>query len=219
MIHDDLMRLREYIDGVAKEGHLRLPPEPKLGEVVGVSRGRLRTLLKRLEKEGLIWRHVGKGTFLGPHEIASDGRDWAASISLNDAMDARLVLEPQLAAQAALHATPADISAMDRCLDEMAGAASFLQWKLLDDKLHRTIAEAAHNVLLLMLFDTLRSQIRLSLDVRIRDVFSPHSGPKDTSDQEHRHFIEAIRAHDPIRAEGEMRRHLNSVRTHLFGSR
>jgi DNA-binding FadR family transcriptional regulator len=219
MNDDDLTRLRAYIDGIAEMGDQRLPPEPKLSEALGVSRGRLRTLLKRLEAEGLIWRHVGRGTFVGPRETISEGGDWSESISFNDAIDARLILEPQLAAQAALHATPRDLAAMDRCLEEMAAATSFLQWKRLDDKLHRTVAEATHNMLLLMLFDTLRSRVRPSLDARIEDVFGHASGPKSKSNNEHGSFVRAIRAHDAARAEREMRLHLESVRAHLFGSR
>ena len=58
----DMTRLRAYIE--ALEDETQLPPEPRLAEEVGMSRGRLRTLLKRLEAEGTIWRHVGKGCLL-----------------------------------------------------------------------------------------------------------------------------------------------------------
>src|SRR4051812_49164925 len=117
-IEGDLARLRQYVDGVAGRGDLRLPSEPRLVEALGVSRGRLRTMLKRLEDEGLIWRHVGKGTFVGPRQVSPDDEDWSASISVDDVIAARLLLEPQLAARAAIHATPADLAAMDQCLAE-----------------------------------------------------------------------------------------------------
>jgi hypothetical protein len=39
LIEEDVSRLRNYIDNVAKSGDLRLPSEPKLGEELGVSRG------------------------------------------------------------------------------------------------------------------------------------------------------------------------------------
>lgn len=218
-IEGDLARLREYVDGVAGRGDQRLPSEPRLVEALGVSRGRLRTMLKRLEDEGLIWRHVGKGTFLGPRQVSPDDEDWSASISVDDVIAARLLLEPQLAARAAICATPADLAAMDQCLAEMAGAPSFLQWKRLDDKLHRTIAEATHNGLLLLLYDTLRSQVKLSLDARLEDVFGATPGPLETSDAGHRSFVEAIRKHDPERAEAAMRDHLHAVRMLMFGLR
>ena len=66
MTDTDLARLRTFLDETAQRGEERLPSEPRLSEVLGVSRGRLRTLLKKLEDDGEIWRHVGKGTFVGP---------------------------------------------------------------------------------------------------------------------------------------------------------
>lgn len=159
---DDLSRLRDYVDRIARSPSRRLPSEPKLSAELDVSRGRLRTLLKRLEAEGLIWRHVGKGTFVGPRRLTSDDRNWTDSVSVDAFFDARMLLEPQLAAHAALNATAADVVAMESCLADMAGAEAFVPWKQLDEKLHRIIAVATHNVLLLILYDTIRCARRRS---------------------------------------------------------
>lgn len=219
-IDQDLTRLRDYIDTHAgMKDDPRLPPEPKLCETLGMSRGRLRTVLKRLENEGLIWRHIGKGTFIGPRQIQADDASLSAAISIDDLLDARLVLEPQLVAQAAIHATPADIAAMEQCLSEMATPGPFIHWKRLDERLHRAIAEATHNGLLLMLYDTMRTQMRATLDSRIEAVYSPMTGPRHDTDDEHHQVVDAIRTHNPDRAEQAMREHLRSVRTRLFGQR
>lgn len=219
LIDDDVGKLRDYIETRAAADEQRLPPEPKLCEVLGISRGRLRTVLKRLENEGLIWRHVGKGTFIGPRQIQPDNSGLSAAISMDDLVDARLVLEPQLAAQAAIHATPADITALEHCLAEMVAADPFMHWKRLDERLHRTIAQATHNALLLMLYDTLNNQMRLNLDARIEAVYAPMAGPRQDADHEHHQLLEAIRSHNPDCAEQAMREHLRSVRTRLFGQR
>lgn len=219
-IDDDLTRLRQYVEErMARGGDLRLPPEPKLGEALGVSRGRLRTVLKRLEDEGLIWRHVGKGTFVGTRQVTPEDDRWTSSISVDDLMEARLVLEPQLAAQAAVHATPTDVQAMEQCLVEMTGTGPFMPWKRLDERLHRIIAEATHNHLLLMLYDTMRTQLRVNLDTRMGEVFDGIAGPRRDTEGEHRLLVDAIRAHNPTKAEALMREHLRSVRTKLFGLR
>jgi DNA-binding GntR family transcriptional regulator len=81
------------------------------------------------------------------------------------------------------------------------------------------IAEATHNPLLILLYDTLRTQIRLRLDPRMEEVFGAEPGPKNITHDEHASFVEAIRAHNPLKAEQAMRLHLNSVRDHLFGLR
>lgn len=218
MLDDDLARLRELLDETAARGDERLPPEPRLSEELGVSRGRLRTLLRKLESEGAIWRHVGKGTFIGPRKLI-DTPAVATVFSMDDILQARIVLEPQLAAEAAMHSTPDDIAAMDACLAEMTLAGSMLQWKRLDERLHRIIAQSTRNALLLMLYDTLRAQMKVSLDRRIDQVFGAEPGPKENTDDEHRAVVDAIREHDPLAAETAMRDHLRLLRGKLFGLR
>lgn len=218
MIEEDLGRLKVLLDQTVERGEDRLPPEPKLSEELGVSRGRLRTLLKRLESEGAIWRHVGKGTFVGPRKLV-DSNPVAASFSVDDILQARTALEPQLAALAAIHCTPDDVAEMDACLAEMKLAPSMLHWKRLDERLHRAIAQATHNNLLLTLYDTLRSQMKVTLDSRIDQVFGSEPGPKEDTDSEHLEVVEAIRRHDPTAAERVMREHLFKLRGKLFGLR
>ncbi|MDO6966148.1 FadR/GntR family transcriptional regulator [Rhizobium alvei] len=215
---NDEQRLRAVIDTALQRGEQQLPPEPRLAELVEVSRGRLRTLLKRLEDEGTIWRHVGKGTFIGPRQIDPSSPEWFEGISLGDIMDARRLFEPQLAAQAAIAARPADIASLERCLEELAEAPSYMHWKRLDERLHRLIAEATHNSLLLLLYDTLRNQGRAGLDLRLNAVFGSDSAPLET-DRQHAAIVAAIKNGDPDGAEQEMRQHLNHVRARLFGLR
>lgn len=219
MFEPDEGRLRDYVEGMTQQGSVRLPPEPKLSEELGIPRGRLRTILKRLESEGLLWRHVGKGTFAGSRRPLADDPSLTAAISVDNILDARLLLEPQLAAQAAIRATPTDLAAMDLCLTTMANLNEFGAWRRLDERLHRLIAQATHNPMMLVLYDTLRSQMRASLDLRIREVYGTDVGPDRGTDTEHHGFVEAIRAHNPEAAERTMRMHLLSVRNRLFGLR
>lgn len=214
----ELERLRALLDDTAARGERRLPPEPRLSEDLGITRGRLRTLLRHLEHEGEIWRHVGKGTFIGPREAAGTPAV-SASFSVGDIFDARIAFEPQLAAAAALNATSEDIAAMDACLAEMRTPVTFLHWKRLDERLHREIAKATHNVLMLTLYDTLRAQTKVTLDRRLEHVFGSEVGPKADTDNEHDLVVEAIRSHDPSGAEAAMRAHLRGVRDKLFGLR
>ncbi len=216
---DELARLRDYVDRIGRSPSRRLPPEPKLSVELDVSRGRLRTLLKHLEAEGLIWRHVGKGTFAGPRQPASGDRSWTDTVSVDAYFEARILLEPQLAAQAAIHATSADLATMEACLTEMADATTFVHWKQLDEKLHRVIAAATHNVLLLILYDTMRSQVKLRIEARLAEIFGGVEAPRHATDLDHRGIVKAIAAHNPALAEERMRAHLLSVRQALFGSR
>ena len=217
-LKDDFVRLRSYLEAAIQRGEQQLPPEPRLAELIDVSRGRLRTLLKRLEEEGAIWRHVGKGTFIGPREVSPPTLGRFDGVSLGDIMDARRLLESQLAAQAAISAHPSDIAALERCLADMSQAGSYMQWKRFDERLHRLIAEATHNGLLLVLYDTLRSQGRAGLDTRLNDVFGEDRAPHETNEQ-HTKIVVAIKAGNPGEAERQMRHHLDEVRARLFGLR
>src|SRR4029450_5297520 len=64
-----LTQLRAYLAQQALPTDGRLPPERELCETLGLSRGELRKGLAALEAERQIWRHVGKGTFLGSRPI------------------------------------------------------------------------------------------------------------------------------------------------------
>jgi DNA-binding GntR family transcriptional regulator len=63
--HDPVVRLRSFIQSGGYTEGVRLPPERHLTDELGMTRATLRKALDALEREGVIWRHVGKGTFLG----------------------------------------------------------------------------------------------------------------------------------------------------------
>jgi len=218
-MHSEEQRLRAYIDDALRERRDRLLPEPQLSEFLDIPRGRLRTHLKRLEKDGLIWRHVGKGTFVGPRVTPLPDSAPAGSVSPSDVMDGRLMIEPLLAGKAAVHARRSDIDAMERCLNENKAATSYVAWKHGDDRLHRIIAEAAQNPLLLMLHDVVHGYARKLISERMEQTLGHNAAPVEHSNEEHSAIVAAIKRHDPEGAEAAMRKHLTSIRALLFGNR
>ena len=67
--HSALTQLRAYLAQNDYPADGRLPPERKLCEELGVTRTSLRKALATLELEGQIWRHVGRGTFIGARPL------------------------------------------------------------------------------------------------------------------------------------------------------
>src|ERR1019366_3891745 len=133
----------------------RLPPERQLTEDLGLSRCALREGLDVLEAQGRIWRHVGRGTFVGnrPRHPPAALSVIPSQTSPTEVLEARLLIEPLLARLAALRATDADIVHMEHLLEKSEAAQDPKTWELWDGRLHRMVAEAAHNRLLLSLFD------------------------------------------------------------------
>ncbi len=193
----------------------RLPPERELTSSLGITRSKLRRALDELEREGKIWRHVGKGTFL-----AMDGVDGLAKlcnrVSPAQMMRARLALEPALAREASINSSMSALSEIQMCKRRAEQAGSWEEYEACDDLFHRSVAEATGNDLLLSLFDRL-NQVRRAIawSAVVRSTREP---PADhASFSEHDRIVAAIVARTPDSAFLAMRDHLSSVSNRLFG--
>ncbi|WP_372922688.1 FadR/GntR family transcriptional regulator [Roseovarius sp.] len=218
---DTVERLRSYIDEGAYGPGDRLPPERKLIVDLGVSRGALRRGLDALEREGAIWRHVGKGTFVSRKGRCDmlDISDWTSDVARQltpvRMVRARLCIEPAIASEAALNASAEAITRMRLAQERSHAAQSWEEYELQDDSFHRSIAEASDNLLLLGLFDQLNKVRRaVAFGAVTRATARP---PRDHSSfAEHEAIAAAIEARDRAGAQAAMRRHLNSVSARLF---
>jgi len=207
----------DYIERARLSNLTRLPPEGKLAEELGVTRGRLRAALKQLEDEGVIWRHVGKGTFIGQRTLTGEFETLADSINPVEAFEARLVIEPRLAGFAAVRATPNEIADMRESSRRMGATHAYAEWSAQDQRLHRTIAKAARNTLLLALYDATRESTPPGTLARQEKIF--RDGPRASVNGEHLELVSAIAERDADRAEQLMREHLIASRKALFGDR
>lgn len=212
-----LTQLRAYLAQQGLPPSSRLPPERELSEVLGVSRGELRKALAILEKRGELWRHVGKGTFVGARPVSELVPVAAIAAQTNPAevMRARLVIEPELAREAALHATAEDIAAMRLSVAGARSAETWRQYENWDNRLHRAIAEAGHNALLLAVFDTLNAVRRTVVWGRLRDE-APKPPVDHHSFAEHDAIVTAIEERDLAAAATRMRLHLRQVQALLL---
>lgn len=206
-------RLRKLMQQHRVSGGPRLPSERALADTLGVTRNRLRGVLRRMAAEGDIWRHVGRGTFIGRRPLPTPGNGGMVLTSPREVMDARLLFEPLLARLAAFNATSADQREMQLCLDKMGAAPGWPAWASWDGRLHRAIAKASGNALLLAMFDTLQMY-------RNREVFRTLDRPfqgTDMASRDHAAVVKAIRERDPVRAEAAMRKHILGLRQAIFG--
>lgn len=196
----------------------RLPAERDLCRKLGLSRGKLRKGLAVLEAEGQIWRHVGRGTYIGPRPVLnlSDVEFLSSQTSPTAVMEARLAIEPQLARLASLHGTKADFAEIRLCNRRCRAAREWRVYEAWDNKFHRAIAAATHNTLLVSLFDTLNTVRRSTVWGQLRSTTLP---PADhPSFHEHGALYRAIAGRNPDLAAESMRIHLRTVRDRVLSS-
>lgn len=215
--HAALVQLQAFLAQMDISGETRLPAERELCESLGVSRGDLRKALMVLEKDRRIWRHVGKGTFVGsgPVEETIGISEIAGRTNPADVMRARLIIEPEIAREAALHATLDDIAAMRRSMIHTRDAATWRQYENMDNLLHRQIAQASRNNVLLGLFDVLNAVRRTVVWGRLRSD-GAHPPADHHSFADHEHIVDAIAERDMAGAAAAMRLHLQQVERRLI---
>ncbi|WP_245409813.1 FadR/GntR family transcriptional regulator [Pararhizobium haloflavum] len=217
--HGALVQLRAYLSQRQLKVNSRLPPERELSQLVGASRGELRKALAILEEEGAVWRHVGKGTFVGDAVITDTYNLAAVAQRTNpqEVMRARFAIEPVLAGEAAHHSSPLDIAALQNCTANSREAASWRHYEAFDNRFHKLIADAAKNQVLSAMFDVL-SGIRRTV-VWGLDREETDRPPRDHhSFDEHDRIVEAIERRDRAAAAAAMLQHLVSVERYLFAA-
>jgi len=208
--------LRESLSNGQYQLGDRLPSERMLCEDLGLSRSGLRKILSHLEAEDLLWRHVGKGTFIGPRPALSTEAFNVATQRTNpmEIMEARLMLEPKIAAAAAQRASFQEIERLALCAkrnDEAKDLATNEKWDVL---FHETLVIATRNSLLIALYSGI-SKMRLSDDWCLKKQEWITSDNWASFNREHAAVVRAVRERNETKAEEAMFHHLNSVKAHI----
>jgi len=216
-----LIQLRAYIAQGDFALNDKLPPERDLCEELGIARSELRKAFAVLESEGAIWRHVGRGTFVANGQ--GHGADFqsisgiAKRTTPQQVMYARLVLEPQLAREAAMHATAEHVEQLHDICAQARMASTWRQYETLDNRFHSLVTEATQNTPLIAMYDQLNALRRTVVWGRLR-----RRGERPPDDHhsfdEHETILVAIHERDTEGAQRGMRLHLCSVRDSLFPS-
>jgi GntR family transcriptional regulator, transcriptional repressor for pyruvate dehydrogenase complex len=204
--------IREKIlSGELRAGQ-RLPGERELSEAFGISRPTIRETLRTLAAMNILESRHGSGTFvsdLGPQTLTEPLR-FAMALSpttVTELFEARLLIEPELAALAAQRSTEDQRRRLSACVTRTGESrddpAALLA---LDLELHSLIAEAAHNALLSQMLETLSG---LGRDSRAVTVTVP--GVAEATIAEHTAIAVAVVDADVDAARGAMTRHLRRI--------
>jgi GntR family transcriptional regulator, transcriptional repressor for pyruvate dehydrogenase complex len=187
----------------------RLPAERELAKRFGVSRPSLREALIALEVQGYVDVRPGSGIVVTkPSSVAPDGFGEEGPLEI---LRARILIEGEIAAEAAKEMKLKDVATLEGILLTMEGEGADQSVRLAGDRqFHRYIAAKLGNKVLLRLVMGLFDQ----RDKPLARQFATHFDNAKTWTSvaaEHRRIVAAMAAGDPEQARKAMRDHLRKA--------
>jgi GntR family transcriptional regulator, transcriptional repressor for pyruvate dehydrogenase complex len=207
-IADQILGLIE--DGKLKHGD-RLPPERRLAEIFQVSRHPVREAIRTLEEQQVLVSRVGSGTFVvNEHGPSVDDLLTRAlhreKNKLAEVFEFRRMIEPQIAAQAALKRSAEDIAELERLLAHQQGTEDARLRVELDQAFHIALARATGNGTVLNVVERLNDILRAS-----RDEAPQNPNRMALSVAGHIKILQAVENKDAAAARTAMESHLRQV--------
>ena len=228
------MQIARQIRNSIRDGRLKigekLPPERTLAVEFGASRASIREALSALEMLGLIECKSGQGNFIKADgsEGTIDGELLKSLLMGHDPFEifeARLEMEPILAALAAKRATEEErevlsrhINEMDRISQELKnGKDEFIEAYMEEDrKYHLAIGRYAHNSVLFTVFSGVNLMMKETHWKVLKGEALKKEGNIDNYSEEHRNILQAILRSDAEKARQEMRNHIAIISNDIF---
>lgn len=206
--------LRGIRDGLLVPGG-KLPNERDLAQQLKTSRTAVRSALAMMERQGLVHRRVGSGTFLTDEARDVFGRMDQTSAATHDEVpsfaeivEGRLLFEPAMMRLVVNRVAEADIAAMRQSLSEILDAPSWEAFKESIYNLHRQIFAATRNRFLMQVMNSILDDRRaVRFDGRDTDKPTPDAVRRQTH-KELAAIVEAVAARDADRAEALVADHL-----------
>ena len=186
----------------------RLPPERELAVRLDVSRGTLRGALQSLAEQGVLVGRQGSGWMVSPRPdvVATNLAVYLSleEVTFDQLFAARRAIEPQAAAEAALHHTAEHLDAMRRCTKAMRSAPDVATYVRADADFHALVTSASGNPLFsVMLAPT------LDLLGPMRESVAAHAEVTAASHQEHDEILAALDGSDAEASQAAMLAHID----------
>lgn len=192
-----------------------LPSERDLAQQMGVSRPSVREALIALEVMGLVEVRVGDGVLVCDRRASLAGETDTENSPLEQ-LQARMLLEGEVAGLAAENVTPEQLAVLDASLVAMAKVINdrtrFLEE---DQSFHMAVVVASGSQTLIDLVEYLWQQRTLPVYRAFEEHFTG-AAEQTAVLEEHRAIVEAIRLGDSRKARSAMRRHIDRVRRQLI---
>ncbi len=191
----------------------RLPSERELTPQLGVGRSTVREALQGLAMMGVIEIRHGQGVFVAdrPAIVGDAERSLPPKEVTDELLEARRIVEVELARLAAERRTENDLAKMQSLLDThredlAAGRGPIMQ----ASQFHLLVADAAKNQILA---DVVRPFFRLMLE-RGPQLYETTEGYAQWELEQHQRICDAIRSGDAETARVRMLEHVTSMGHH-----
>lgn len=190
----------------------RLPSERDLGAQLGISRPTVRESIRSLVALNILEARQGDGTYVGSLKVEALVEPLRFALllghgALQEFFEARLVLEPALAAMAANRITDEQIRDLNACLEAAHERRNDPdEFARLDVELHHLISRAGGNRFLVRQLESLQA---IGVESRTLTVRLPLVA--EAALESHAAIVRAICARDPEAARREMRVHIEAV--------
>lgn len=187
----------------------RLPGETTLAAQLEVGRSTIREAIRQLAGRGILEPRQGAGVFVTAVEAPEEWDAVLRRVDIVSVIEARIAIETEAAALAAARRTPADLRGIRRALAGRAATSGSVEEHVdADTAFHRAIVAAAHNEVLVELFDGFAPRSRRAMVEMLRI----RSGLAGTADHAaHVALADAVAAHDETAARELSRTHLASL--------
>jgi GntR family transcriptional repressor for pyruvate dehydrogenase complex len=207
--------IEEQIKQLIFDNHCRvndkLPAERELAEIFQASRTSVREALRSLEKSGFLTIKKGNkgGAFISkidPRLVVDSFNNMirVGQVSHEEILQARLIFEPPIAAEAAKKANKKDVARLEKANQELAeGYYSSKPGGENNPTIHKIIAEVSGNRVLSIIMDVLMDIHAL----RMKSIQLDEKGKKGILHQ-HGQIIDAIRSKDERLAFEAVRKHI-----------
>lgn len=211
-------RLVDYLLSGGVEPGARIPSERQLAEAFGVGRSAVREAIAALSLIGLIEVRHGDGTYLKRPDspLLPQVVEWGLLLGeqrTTDLVEARQMIEVDIAGLAAQRRTEEDIADLAQILDRMkqesrdaAEASAFVD---ADVAFHLRLAETARNSALRDVLSSIQALLRAWIGRVIAE------GYRELSYNEHVPIFAAVKARDARAAEAAMAAHMHSAADRL----
>jgi GntR family transcriptional regulator, transcriptional repressor for pyruvate dehydrogenase complex len=178
----------------------RLPGHRELAGTFSVSVGSVREAISMLVSSGHIETRAARGTFVADAISVEAGVAPLERREAEELIEAREVLELEVAELATRRASREQVASLRRCVERLAGAVeSGVTYNDADRAFHCAIAEAAGNRFLVRALEEIRGRLQSDLGLAA-DAAVRRFGSLDFSVASHRKLVDAIEAGDAIEA-------------------